>query len=204
MPVPPWRTIDVAMSREYTSKILLIRHAQSEFHGRFCGSSDPPLSVAGEDQARELADKLRAASLDHIYCSPLRRALATAERITAATACPLTIVDALREIDFGSWEGLTWTEIEVRDPAHARLWVEQYPNLPSPRGEPFAAFQQRVEDSFQQIRSEAERRSWNVAVVAHAGVLAVLLAVVSRQPFASIPLPANGAILEVQINVRDS
>jgi alpha-ribazole phosphatase len=184
-------------------KILLIRHAQSEFHGRFCGSSDPPLSLAGEAQARELAAKLRAASLDHIYCSPLRRALATAETIAAATACPLTIVEGLREIGFGSWEGLTWSEIELRDAAYAKSWMDQYPNLPAPGGEPFVAFQQRVENAFLQIRSEAERRSQNAAVVAHGGVLAVLLATVSGQPFRSIPIPANGAILEVSVRVGD-
>jgi broad specificity phosphatase PhoE len=182
-------------------KILLIRHAQSQFHGRFCGSSDPPLSLAGEAQARELAAKLRAASLDHIYCSPLRRALATAETIAAATACPLTIMDGLRELDFGSWEGLTWSEIESRHPAHARSWMEQYPNLSAPGGEPFAAFQRRVQNAFLQIRSEAEHRSGNAAVVAHGGVLAVLLATVFGQPFRSIPLPANGTILEVQVSI---
>jgi alpha-ribazole phosphatase/probable phosphoglycerate mutase len=181
-------------------KVLLIRHAQSQFHGRFCGSSDPPLSHAGEAQAREVANKLRAASLDHICCSPLRRALATAERIAAATVCPLTIMDGLREIDFGSWEGLTWSEIELRDPAHAKLWMEQYPNVPAPGGEPFEAFRLRVLGAFRQIRLEAVCSSRNtIAVVAHGGVLGVLLATLSGQPFRSVPLPQTCAVLEVHI-----
>jgi broad specificity phosphatase PhoE len=180
--------------------ILLVRHTQSEFEGRFCGSSDPPLSGKGKEDARELAAAFRTAQISRIYCSPLRRAVATAEAIAGTSASSLTLVDGLREIDFGSWEGRTWSEIELRDPDYAQLWMEQFPKLPAPGGEPFEAFRQRVETTFLEIRFEVERRPDGTAVVvAHAGVLAVLLSAFLGQPFRSMPLPPTGAVFAVQL-----
>jgi len=177
------------------SSILLIRHAQSQLAGRFCGSSNPFLSSAGEVEARELAEKLRATVISHIFCSPLRRAVMTAEAIAATREVPLTVMDGLREMDFGEWEGLTWREIELRDPQFARQWMEQFPSLTAPGGEPFEAFRQRVESAYLQV--QGENVSGTVAIVAHSGVLGVLLARTSGQPFRLIPAPANAEVFEI-------
>jgi alpha-ribazole phosphatase/probable phosphoglycerate mutase len=186
--------------------ILLVRHAQSAFQGRFCGSSDPPLSCKGEEDARQLAAKLSTARINRIYCSPLRRAVATAEAIAGVSALsPLTPVEGLREIDFGSWEGLTWREIELRDPGYAKRWMEQFPTLPAPGGENFEAFQQRVENTFLQIRLEIEHSPVGItAVVAHGGVLAVLLAAFLGHPFRAMPLPPTSAVFEVELRNVDT
>jgi alpha-ribazole phosphatase/probable phosphoglycerate mutase len=182
-----------------SSTILLVRHAQSAFLGRFCGSSDPPLSDKGKEEAREVAARLRTAQISRFYCSPLRRAVATAEAIAGTSAPPLTLVDGLREIDFGTWEGLTWTEIERRDPGYAKLWAERFPAVPAPGGEHFEAFRQRVEEAFFQIHSElAGCRRGAAVVVAHGGVLAVLLTGFLKLPFRSIPLPQTGSVFAVE------
>jgi alpha-ribazole phosphatase/probable phosphoglycerate mutase len=183
-----------------SSTILLVRHAQSAFQGRFCGSSDPPLSDKGKEEAREVAAKLRTAQISRFYCSPLRRAVATAEAIAGTSALPLTLVDGLREIDFGSWEGLTWAEIERQDPGYAKLWAERFPAVPAPGGEHFDAFRQRVEEAFFRIYSELSGcRGGATVVVAHGGVLAVLLAAFLRLPFRSVPLPPTGAVFAVEL-----
>lgn len=182
------------------STFLLIRHAQSELHGRFCGGLDPALSSTGEAEARELASKLATAAIGRIYCSPLQRALATAGTIAEATGSSLQVIDSLREIDFGSWEGLTWNEIELRDPEYASLWMEQHPLLPAPGGESFDAFRRRVEAAFRQIWSEGKPCCGKtLAVVAHAGALAVVMSIVSGKPLRSVPCLACARSLEIQI-----
>jgi alpha-ribazole phosphatase/probable phosphoglycerate mutase len=177
------------------SSILLIRHAQSEFTGRFCGSSDPPLSPVGVAEAQALAMRLRTTPISQIYCSPLRRALMTAEAIAATREVPPTMMDALREIDFGAWEGLTWSQIELRDRQYAQQWIDQFPNLPAPAGEPFEIFRQRVEQAFVQI--QAAHDSGTVAIVAHSAVLGVIMAYASGKPFKSMPALANAAVCEL-------
>jgi alpha-ribazole phosphatase/probable phosphoglycerate mutase len=180
------------------SSILLIRHAQSRLHGRFCGSSDPPLSAAGEAEAQALAAKLRATPIGRIYSSPLRRAVMTAEALAATRGMELSMMDGLRELDFGEWEGLTWSEIELRDPQFAKPWLDQFPKRTAPGGETFKNFQARVESAFAQVQSEMKRDSLGtIAVVAHSAVLGVILARTSGQPFRSIPPPANATVYEI-------
>jgi broad specificity phosphatase PhoE len=99
--------------------ILLARHGETDWNrdGRFQGHADPPLNETGRGQARELAEQLASVPVDVVYSSDLARARETAEIVADRKRLPLTIDPALREIDVGSWSGLTRTEIEERFPA---------------------------------------------------------------------------------------
>lgn len=154
------------------SRVLLIRHAETEMAGRFCGHSDPDLNAPGQAQLARLAQILSTETIGEIYSSDLRRAQSTAQAIAAGRNIPLTLRPALREIHFGKWEGLTWAEIEHRDPAYARKWVDGYPHLPAPAGESFPRFEARVLDQVCQL---IDRDAEAIAVVTHAGVLRVVL-----------------------------
>lgn len=155
------------------SSILFIRHAETDMAGRFCGQSDPPINARGQNQIRNLIESIEPSSIDVIYCSDLQRAVTTAHAIADAFSIPVITRQNLREIDFGQWEGLSWSEIEQRDPAYAHDWLEAFPNLPAPEGEPFAAFQTRVLAEIDALlRLAKESRS---AIVTHAGVMRVVL-----------------------------
>ena len=80
---------------------------------------------------------------------------------------------ALREIGFGEWEALSWSEIESRNRDYARLWSDSYPDLPAPGGESFEAFQFRVLSKVNHLLEMTSLRS--AAVVTHAGVMRVVL-----------------------------
>ncbi len=109
------------------SRVLFIRHAETEMAGRFCGHSDPELNTQGWMQVAALAQQLSAEPIDTVYSSDLRRARSTAEAIAAVRELPRCLRPALREIDFGQWEGLRWEQIEQLDPEYARRWVALYP-----------------------------------------------------------------------------
>jgi adenosylcobinamide-GDP ribazoletransferase len=94
------------------SRVLFIRHAETDMAGRFCGHSDPDVNAKGRAQLTELAHLLSAEAIDAVYSSDLRRARSTAQAIAAARNIPLSLRPALREIDFGQWEGLSWEQIE--------------------------------------------------------------------------------------------
>lgn len=96
--------------------ILLARHGQTRWNRdrRFQGHADPPLNEAGRAQARGLAERLADVPLDAIYSSDLRRAHQTAEIVAAAKGMTVTTDPGLREIDVGSWSGLTRDEIAER------------------------------------------------------------------------------------------
>ncbi len=153
--------------------LLFIRHAETGLAGRFCGQSDPPVNEQGFRQIEELLKALKNESIDAIYASDLSRALTTAHAIGRKFDLSPIAVPALREIGFGEWEGLSWAEIESRDPGYARQWSEAYPNLTVPGGEPFDAFQSRVLAEIDRLRVISSLKC--AAVVTHAGVLRVVL-----------------------------
>jgi broad specificity phosphatase PhoE len=105
--------------------ILLARHGETDWNreNRFQGNADPPLNAAGREQARALAEALSGEPLAAVYTSPLRRAAETAEIVAAPHGLPVEPVDELREVDVGSWEGLTRADLERRQPERFHRWL---------------------------------------------------------------------------------
>jgi alpha-ribazole phosphatase len=153
--------------------LLFIRHAETDLAGRFCGHSDPPVNERGFRQIEELLETLRTESIDAIYASDLLRSLTTADAIGRVFGSSPIMVPELREICFGEWEGLSWSEIESRDQVYARRWSEAYPDLPAPGGETFAAFQSRVLTAIDRVLAVTSQRC--AVMVTHAGVIRVVL-----------------------------
>jgi probable phosphoglycerate mutase len=106
--------------------ILLARHGETDWNrkGRFQGHADPPLNETGRAQAAMLAGELAGIELAVVYSSPLRRALETAKVVAAEHGLEPVSADALREIDVGSWEGLTRAEVEARFPEQLARWLD--------------------------------------------------------------------------------
>lgn len=155
------------------SEILFIRHAETDMAGTFCGHSDPELNTRGHLQIAALIDKLRGEGIAAVYTSDLRRAHATGMAIAEAFGVGCQVRPALREINFGQWEGLTWKEIEQRDRTYAPRWVAEYPLLAAPNGEGFRDFERRVLEEVQLLSSAEKNR--RIVVVTHAGVIRTVL-----------------------------
>jgi alpha-ribazole phosphatase len=153
--------------------LLFIRHAETDMAGRFCGHSDPPVNARGKQQIQALVEFLEPKSIGAVYCSDLRRAVITAEVLAAASGLSIVARRSLREIHFGDWEGMNWTEIERRDATCAREWVNAFPKLATPGGESFADFEVRVMVEIDTlVRIAKDQR---IAVVTHGGVMRVAL-----------------------------
>jgi probable phosphoglycerate mutase len=106
--------------------ILLARHGETDWNreGRFQGHADPPLNETGRAQAAELAAGLKDVELAAVYSSSLRRALETARIVASEHGLESIPVDALREVDVGSWQGLTRADIEAQFPEQFARWLD--------------------------------------------------------------------------------
>ncbi len=136
-------------------QIYLLRHGQTEYNAqhRYQGQQDIPLSAAGRAQ-------LRPAGFmpDVVYVSPLIRARQTAEIFFPG--CPQIIVQDLREMCFGSFEGRHYIHIE-HDPDYL-AWLEANKTAARPDGERIqdfcnrscAAFAKLVEESLAQHKQQ--------------------------------------------------
>ena len=96
--------------------VFLARHGETEWTvtRRHTGSTDVPLTDAGELQAVELGQLLTGVEPDRVLSSPMRRALDTAR--LAGFEDQVQQVDALREFDYGEYEGLTSDQIRATRP----------------------------------------------------------------------------------------
>jgi alpha-ribazole phosphatase len=162
------------------SEIIFIRHAETDMAGTFCGHSDPELNARGYLQVAELIDRLRVETFGAVYTSDLRRAEMTGRTVAEAFALDRHVRSALREINFGQWEGLTWKEIEQRDRDYAQRWIADYPHLPAPDGESFCDFERRVLAEIRFLSMEAENKGHGIVAITHAGVLRIVLQALNR------------------------
>src|SRR5207342_1497898 len=120
------RSTGVASVSRMATTIAMVRHGETDWNreNRFQGHADPPLNDRGRSQARTLAGEFDAEAFDAVYSSPLHRASETASILVAARAVEVKLSDALREVDVGSWSGLTRAEVERRHPAGYQRWLE--------------------------------------------------------------------------------
>src|SRR5579872_7144566 len=90
------------------------RHGQTDHsrENRFCGTTDAPLNEVGMKMAEALATRYRPGELTAIYASPLLRTRQTAEAVARRTGLGVTVLDGLREIAYGDWEGQPEKEVE--------------------------------------------------------------------------------------------
>ena len=96
------------------TRILLARHGETDWNveRRYQGHADRPLNDTGRRQADELSRSLRDEPIVAVYASDLRRASETAEIVARSLDLPLHLDDRLREIDVGSWQGRSHSELD--------------------------------------------------------------------------------------------
>lgn len=104
------------------TSLTLVRHGQTDWNlnGRFQGRTDIPLNETGRRQAALAARALVGMHPDVIYCSPLIRTQQTAEPLLRATGMDFTVEPDLAEISVGSWEGMTFDQVDQIDPQFRR------------------------------------------------------------------------------------
>ncbi len=147
--------------------LILARHGETDWnrHNRFQGHADEPLNELGRSQSAELADSLGAEGIARVYTSPLRRAHETAEIVARRLGLELETVEALREIDVGSWSGLTRDEVAARFPEAYARWLDGGHGFDD--GETYEELGARVVPA---LREVADRHPGEVVlVVTHGG-----------------------------------
>ena len=163
------------------TRVWLVRHgASTAAPGLAIGVSDPPLSDAGQAQAQSLAGALAARPLVRVISSDLKRALETATIIASRHGLLVESCAALREIDFGRWEGRDLSDLWSDDSAAALAWEQDVRLTPPAFGENVSDLEHRVAAFWKQISPLPA--TGEIAIVGHGGSLAALRALVSHEP----------------------
>jgi broad specificity phosphatase PhoE len=107
-----------------TRRVILLRHGRTEWNatGRFQGQLDSPLDAIGRAQALGAAVAVAPMEPDGIVSSDLSRALDTAAAVGAECGLEPSSDPRLREIDLGSWQGLTRAQARAQFPEEYAAW----------------------------------------------------------------------------------
>jgi broad specificity phosphatase PhoE len=170
---------DSAENSQGVQRCWLVRHGLTPWNEqhRYCGHSDVPLSVAGRAQARWLAAQLRPRPLQAIYSSDLARAHETAEIIASKHVPPVvvTVSTAWREIAFGAWEGLTYSEIASAFADQLDFFTDPEHYAP-PGGEALADVLRRVQPALTELMMQrTSYHEGDIVIVSHGGTMRGLL-----------------------------
>lgn len=207
--------------------LYLIRHGETEGaeSRRYKGSIDVAMSEKGVEQIRKAAvficdtvkrrnDEAEKGTISEsprlpvshsrltaVYCSPLDRALKSAEIIAEPCGLKPVVVDELRERHFGIWEGMSFDEIREVYPDEFKAWADNPLKYSPIGGESTLGVRDRVVGALNSILNGAEERKsgraeaktsglpdcrTNIAIIAHGGVNRIILCHVMGIPLENI------------------
>ncbi len=169
------------------------------------GQQSTPLSTQGEQQAQQLASALVGASNAHLnapvlalhlakkhlpsrhlpsclYSSPLMRARQTAMALSQALALtghavPLILDEPLQEIHPGIFQGLTWSEANIKYPNICRDLMTSLAWQPVPKAESPAAARTRAQQWMDHLLVR-HRPGDTVWAISHAGLMIQLISTI--------------------------
>ncbi len=150
-----------------------VRHAPvPNPEARCYGQSDKDCDVSNEALFHHQAALLPKGAV--WYSSNLLRARKTAEHLAKAGADmgELKIEPGLAEQHFGSWQGLTYTEIAENHGDNHLFWLGPPEHRP-PGGESFVDLCDRTVDSIERLT--AEHRGRDIVATAHGGTIRAAL-----------------------------
>ncbi|HZO29703.1 MAG TPA: histidine phosphatase family protein [Chloroflexota bacterium] len=164
-----------------TNTLYLVRHGENlanvtrEFSYK---KVDYDLTEKGVRQA-ELTARYFAAMhaerpIDAIFTSPLKRAVQTAEIVGAATGHPVAVIEELREINCGDFDGVPPTEeMWAHHDQILRSWRNGEHDVRFPGGEDFHELRARARSALGQ--AVAGRDGKTIVLVAHGGIVGAAL-----------------------------
>jgi broad specificity phosphatase PhoE len=152
--------------------VLLARHGESDWNAaqRWQGHADRPLTELGRSQAEVLAARLEHVELAAVYASDLERARETARAVALRKGMDVITRTDLREVDVGSWSGLTRREVEALEPDGVLRWAEGGKGWQG--GESYEEMGARVVAAVRDIA--AAHPDGHVLVVCHGGCVRAL------------------------------
>ncbi|AKV02215.1 Alpha-ribazole-5'-phosphate phosphatase [Labilithrix luteola] len=157
--------------------IYLVRHAPAQVSGVCYGQSDVPVAPPASEAAKTVLASIDALApgatlpFTSIVTSPTTRTRTLAEALARALeGIPLRVEPRLRELDFGSWEGRTWADLEKDEGPALSAWMRAWQEARVPGGEGAPDLVRRVREVWGELSESGE----SYLLVTHAGPIRVL------------------------------
>ena len=181
-------------------KCYLIRHGMTAGNKElnFNGSrTDEPLTEEGRAALKAIEGIPDGAML---FVSPMKRARETADIMFPCKA--QTVIDDLREMDFGIFEGKNHKLLNG-DPDY-QAWLDSGGFSKIPGGESIAGFRDRVCKGFREaVRQACENGAETLCAVVHGGTIMAVMNIVTGEDYFTFNAP-NGAGYTFELETDDA
>jgi probable phosphoglycerate mutase len=156
-------------------RLYLLRHGETIYSqtGQYCGELNPDLTPEGHQMAQAFATAYSHLEWKAVYCSPMKRTIATAKPLCEATGIEMQQRDALKEIRYGAWEGQDndWVQQNYHD--DYVNWLREPAWNPPTEGETAVEIASRASLVISEIRAQCS--TGNILVVSHKATLRIIL-----------------------------
>lgn len=151
--------------------IDLYRHGKVDGAPALYGQTD--IACTDKGHAKLLECLNASAAPDIVLTSPLKRCAYTAQCFAEKNNIPLKTLPFLQEMNFGNWDGVPFERLTEEQAELEKFWNNPA-DYPPPRGETLDHFWNRVNLFWSNL--EAYSAAAKVSVIAHGGVIRMLLA----------------------------
>jgi broad specificity phosphatase PhoE len=163
-------------------RLYFARHGESEANVQQVFWNQPEkysLTEKGREQARALVDSLAGIAFTALYCSPVLRAVQTAEIIGRQLHLTPMNADGLREWDVGILEGQTYNDesLKLHWQVTAQWMLHNNHDARIERGESFNDIKARFLPFIHCLEALYRETEANVLLISHGGILRCMLPV---------------------------
>lgn len=162
-----------------TTRLFLARHGLAAYETELVTDDGGSLTDEGRAQARALGGLLAGEGVAAVWCSPLSRAVQTAELAAGTLGVEVTVREGLREYGVGSLAGTDGSETEVIGPVFGR-WLEGDDEARIPGGEVVSGIVARMVRVLDEVADRHEGES--ALVVSHGGAIMATVPVLLGRP----------------------
>lgn len=181
-------------------KIYIIRHGitagNKELNFNGC-RTDEPLSEEGRAAIKTIEGIPEEALL---FVSPMKRARETASIMFPGR--PQTVIEDLREMDFGDFEGKNHKMLDG-DPEY-QAWLDSGGFSKIPGGESISEFRERAGRGFREaVRQASAKGAGTICLVVHGGTIMAVMNIVTGEDYFTFNAP-NGAGYTFELETDDA
>ena len=156
-------------------KLYLLRHGETVYSrtGGYCGDLDADLTPEGQKMADAFALAHSAIAWEAVFVSPMKRTIATATPLCEAVGLEMQLLDGLRELRYGKWEGQTNEFVKATYTDDYVRWLSEPAWNPPTGGETAVQLASRASLVVAEIQEKYP--SGNVLIVSHKATIRVIL-----------------------------
>lgn len=183
-------------------ELYIVRHGETDTNhqGKINGSAtDLNLNETGKQQVNYLKEHININDFDEIYASPLKRAAQTAEILNQGVH-KIQLDKRLREINYGSWDGLSADKVidEHPDGFDENGYITEDYIKYAPDGESYPQVWERLQSFIDDMKNKGDEK---IMVVCHGFVTRSFVKLITETPnIEDLVEPANASVTKIRIS----